>query len=141
MSTTDVIHQSQVEKPGHAISRRYYEPIIFLAERMASMDKITPMPEQRMVDELAKAVGLEDVRRQRWFRDLNDNKACERIDLDTVKRCILVVLSLVMKADTQRGEDAKKYFSKIRELLGADPITVPVEIEEHKELALKYLKN
>lgn len=141
MGNTSEIHQSQVTKPAHVVSRRYHEPIIYLAERMASMDKITPAPEARMVDKLAHAVGIESSKKQRWFRDLNDDKACEKIDTDTVKRCVLVVLTLVLKADTQRGEEAKKYFSKIRELLDADPITVPVEMDEHQALAMKYLKS
>jgi hypothetical protein len=130
-----------IEKPNHPLPRKYVEPILFLAERMASMERVQPPPPQRMVDALAETVGQAGFRRERWFRELNDNRACERIDLETAKKGALVVLSLVLKADTNRGEEARAYFSKIRALLGAEPITVPADLADHKELTLKYLRS
>ena len=141
MRTSEHTVQGHIKRPDHAVPRKYVEPILFLADQLAGMDRITPQPPTPMVDALAEATGLHDIRRQRWYRELNDDKACEMIDLETVKRGALVVLTLVMKSDTTRGEAAKAYFSKIRNLLGADPITVPSDIGEHKQLALRYLKS
>ena len=91
------------------------------------------------VDALAEATGFHDIRRQRWYRELNDDKACNMIDLEAVKRGALVVLTLVMKSATTRGEAAKAYFSKIRNLLEAAPLPVPSDIGEHTQRPLRYL--
>ncbi len=140
MNISDIVSMSQVERPSHPLPRRYIEPIIFLAHRMAAMDKLTPPPEPRMVDQLTDMSHVETPKDQRWFRDLNDNVACDKLDLDTVKRGALVILCLVMKADTEIGDEAKAYFSKIRGLLEAEPVTVPVELDDHKKLAVSYLR-
>lgn len=140
MNISDIVSMSQVERPAHPIPRRYIEPIIYLAHRMAIMDKLSPPPEARMVDQLTEISHLENPKTQQWFRNLNDNVACEKLDLDTVKRGALVILCLVMKADTKMEDEAKGYFSKIRELLEAEPVTVPVELEDHKKLAVSYLR-
>jgi len=55
-----------------------------------------------------------------------------------LNRAALVVLSLVLKADVQRKPSEHAYFTRIREALGAPPITVPVDVEGHKQLALEY---
>lgn len=140
MNLSDIVSISQVERPAHPLPRRYIEPIIFLAHRMASMDKLSPPSEQPMVNQLTDASHVENPKQQSWFRDLNDNVACDKLELDTVKRGALVILCLVMKSDTIMGDEAKGYFSKIRGLLEAEPVTVPVELEDHKKLAISYLR-
>jgi hypothetical protein len=133
--------QAHIETPAHPVPHRYLEPILYLAERMVQSDRIEPIPEKRMVDELAKAVGYENIRRQPWYRSLDDKKACEQLDLATTKKAALVVMALVLKADTNRGDPAKEFFRKMRETMGADPVVVPGDLEEHKKLALRYLKD
>lgn len=130
-----------VDHPNHPLPRSFVEPIIFLAEQMAKKDRILPPPKPRMVDQLADAVGLDPEQRRRWFHDLDDDKACEKIDLESAKRGALVVLALVLKMDTNGGEEAQKYFTSIRKKLEMDSITVPADLEEHKELALEYLSD
>ncbi|HKI98359.1 MAG TPA: hypothetical protein VKB51_07795 [bacterium] len=131
--------QRHIDKPTHALPRKYIEPIMYLAERMSQQDKIVPAPGKRTVDQLAEALQLKDFRRQPWFRSFNEKRACEMIDLETVKRGALVIISLVMKADTTRGEAAKAYFHKVREMLETEPIAVPTELDAHRDLAMRYL--
>ena len=139
MNVTGQAVQKHAERPTHAVPRKYVEPILYLAERMSQQDRLNPPPGKRMVDQLAEALQVKDFRRQPWFRGLSDQRACEQIDLESVKRGTLVVLALVMKADTTRGDDAKGYFRKVRELLDTEPIAVPAAMEQHKDLALRYL--
>jgi hypothetical protein len=131
--------QRHTERPTHAVPRKYIEPMMYLAERMSMQDKIVPAPGRRMVDQFADMLRLKDFRRQPWFRSMSDERACELIDLDTVKRATLVVLALVMKVDTTRGDAAKAYFTRIREAMGMDSIAVPADLETHKELAERHL--
>jgi hypothetical protein len=131
--------QKHIERPSHPVPRKYVEPILYLAERMGNQDKLVPAPGKRIVDELAEALQIKDFRRQPWFRALNEQRAAEMLDLETVKLGTLVVLTLVMKVDTTRGEVAKEYFSKVRQLLGMDPISVPAELATHRDLAFRFL--
>ena len=48
-------------------------------------------------------------------------------------------LALVLKADFARLDSEHAFFHEIRATLGTAPVTVPVSIEAHKALALKYL--
>lgn len=131
--------QRHIERPMKPVPRKYLEPILYLAERMSAQDRLVPSPSQRMVDQLAEAARVNDVRRQPWFREMSEDQACEQLDLATVKRGALVVLSLVFKADTNHGDTARAYFSRLRARLGMDPIAVPTELEAHRDLALRYL--
>lgn len=127
------------ERPTHAVPRKYIEPIMYLAERMSMQDKLVPAPGKRVVDQLAEALHIKDFRRQPWFRSMNDQRACELIDLETVKRAALIVLTLVMKGDTTRGDAAKAYFTKVRELMGIESIAVPSDMDAHMDLTLRHL--
>ncbi|MDH5751589.1 MAG: hypothetical protein OEZ59_04140 [Deltaproteobacteria bacterium] len=138
--------------PQHAIPKKYLEPIFFLAGKMAektdleefdgiaevSHDQISD--DERMVDRLAKLAGLENIKKQRWFRELDEKKACERLDIETAKMAALVIITLVMKVDTDKGEKAKTYFSKVRKLMESNPIAVPAELAEHQRIARKFLQ-
>lgn len=139
MNVTGQAVHKHIAWPSHAIPRKYIEPILYLAERMSQQDRITPPPQPRMVDQLAAALHVGDFRRQPWFRGLNDQRAWTQLDLETVRRATLVVLSLVMKHDTTRGENAKAYFTNVREALGQEPIAVPAELETHRDLVMRYL--
>lgn len=139
MNQTGQAVQRHIEVPNHPVPRKYIEPILFLADRMSSQDRITPAPAKRMVDQLAEALQIKDFRRQPWYRQQSEQQACKAIDLETAKRGTLVVLTLVMKADTTRGEVAKAFFSRMRQALDMEPIAVPAELDEHKSLALRYL--
>lgn len=134
-------HDAKIERPNHPLPRSYVEPIIFLADQMARKNRIIPVPENRMVDELADAAGIDTKQIKKWFHGMDDDDACEKIDLDLAKMGALVVMALVLKTDTTGGDEATAYFTMIRKKLGADPITVPSNLEAHKELALSYLED
>lgn len=127
--------------PQRAIPKKYILPILFLAERMSSSDGNVAAKEKRLIDELADAVGLKNYRYERSFRTLTDESACEMLDLAGTKTAALVVITLVLKSDFDRKDEEHEFFRKIRGLMGSGPVTVPADLEEHKKLALAYLKN
>jgi hypothetical protein len=106
---------------------------------MAGMGKNAGKSE--MLEHLAEAAGLKEYAHQQWFKELNDHKACEKLDTDTAKRGALVVLALLIKTDPNAGDPHRSYFTKVRTLLGAEPITVPADRDEHKRMAIGYLRD
>ncbi len=139
MHTTGHAVRGHVEHPAHSVPQKYREPILYLAERMAGLDRRDPPAPERMVDRLAEAMGVHHIRRQPWYRNLDEKRACALLELESARKAALVVLSLVMKADTTRGENARAFFTKVRVLLGAEPIAVPSDTDEHRLLAERYL--
>jgi hypothetical protein len=138
METNFAVPKGGVIHPSRPVSRRTAEPILYLADLMASADN-EPVPrELRIVDMVADAVGMPTFRHQPWFRQMNEAAAVERLNTELAKRAALVVLALVLKADVKRKPSEHAFFTRIREALGAEPITVPVDIEEHRKLALEY---
>ena len=136
--TEGVQHHSRA--PTRALPRKYVEPIVYLADRMVGMGQ-GGHKERGTFHLLAEAAGMRDYARQQWFRELNDQRACQRLDIDSAKRGALVVLALLIKADPQAGEAHRAYFTKVRILLGAEPITVPADVEEHRRMALGFLRD
>jgi len=130
---------TKVTWPTKAIPSKFVEPILYLAEKMARTGALDEMSNTRMVDKLAALVGVVGVRKQRWYREYNERKACEKLDIDTAKTAALVVLTLVMKVDTDMSEAPKSFFSRMRKMMNCDPIAVPSSLEEHVNLAAKFL--
>lgn len=139
MNTAGQAVQKHISRPNHPVPRRYVQPILYLADRMGQQDRLQPPPAKKVVDELAEMVKEKDFRRQPWYRQLNERKAVEMLDLETTKRAALVVMSLVMKLDTQRGDAAKQFFTRVREMMGAEAISVPMDVDEHRDIAIGYL--
>jgi len=131
--------KSGVIHPPRPLHHKYLEPILYLAERMAKSDKELAAAERRFVDELAKAAGMKDFRTKPWYRELTDESACKKLDIDAAKRGCLVVLTLVLKADVKKKPEEHEYFHRLRVMMGAEPITVPVDLEQHKKLAMEYV--
>lgn len=123
-----------------AVSREIAEAILFLADRMAESIRDNVPLSARMVEFLAEAAGMPMFRRQPWYRDMTESAALFRIRTAPAKAATLVVLSLVLKADMKRMKKEHVYFSWVREQIRAAPVTVPVDLEAHKWLALKYLR-
>ena len=132
--------QSHSRAPTRALPRKYAEPILYLADRMAGMGQAGSKV-RATLQHLAEVAGLKDYGRQQWFRELNDQRACQRLDIESAKRGALVVLALLIKADPQATEAHRAYFTKVRTFLGAEPITVPADVEEHRRLALGFLRD
>lgn len=139
MSGEEGASESNVIEPTRALPSKYVEPIMYLADRMASADKKTVSKERSIIDVLAEAVNRTGFRTERTFMELDEDKACSILDVVPAKRCALVVMALVLKSDHQRVDAEHQYFHKIREKLGTDPVVVPLDLEAHKQLALKYL--
>ena len=127
-----------IQRPARPLSSHIAKPILFLAERMAQADQDSVPRETRMIDRIADAVGLPTFRYQPWFRDMTEAAALSQLNSELAKRGTLVVLSLILKADVKRKDSEMAYFRRIREALGAEPVTVPVELEAHLDLALAY---
>lgn len=139
MNNAGEVLRKHADWPQQPVPRKYVNAMLYLADRMSQHDRLQPPPGKRAVDELAEMVGAKDFRRQQWYRHMSDRQAIEALDLATVKRATLVVMSLVMKVDTNRGETARQFFTRVRESMGADPISVPSDVEEHRQLAVSYL--
>ena len=133
--------QSGVFHPPRALSRKSLLPILYLAERMASADNEAVRRETRIIDQLAQAAGMDRFRDDPDFKRLNEELAFKSIGSDLAKKATLVILSLILKADVRRKDDEHEYFSRVREHLGAAPITVPIEKEAHTKLALEYVQD
>lgn len=139
MTTTDAGSESNIIEPTRALPKKYVEPILYLADRMSSADKHVVVKERSIIEDLAEAANRKNFRSERGFADLSEDKACQMLEIDAAKRGALVVMALVLKADLSRVDSEHEYFRKIRAKLGAQPVTVPVGLEAHKQLALKYL--
>ena len=141
MNQENVAPTSGIFRPPRALSRKTAEPILYLADSMAKADDEVVPRETRIIDLIADAVGLPTFRHQPWFREMTEAAALQRLTTDLAKRATLVVLSLILKADAKRRPAEQAYFSRLREQLGAPPITVPVDLEAHKRLALRYFQD
>lgn len=141
MNETRSYTRHTVHHPDRAVRAEHIEPILFLADRMATRDPVRPAPARPMVERLAGMAGAGNFRIHDTFQRLNDAAACERLGTRHARLGALVVLSLVMKTDTGEGEAARAYFSGIRERLGLDAIAVPASVEDHIGLALEYLRD
>lgn len=129
-----------IQHPHRALHRRHLEAVLYLADKMGQADGQSVPSEIKIATTLAEAGGLKGYRQQQWYRDLSEDEACRRLDLDVAKRGALVVMALVLKADVQRKPEEQGYFKHVREKLGAPPVRVPVELEAHMALALEYFK-
>jgi hypothetical protein len=138
METNIAPPKTNVTHPPRPVSRRTAEPILYLAERMASADDEAVPREERVIDQIADAVGMPTFRHQPWFREMTEQAAVQRLNTELAKMATLVVLALILKADVKRKPAEHAYFTHIREALGAPPITVPVDLEEHRRLAMEY---
>jgi hypothetical protein len=130
----------EIRHPQRPVPRKYLLSILFLAERMATSDGDVPVMQRRVIDVLAEEADMQDFHNDKTYRLLSDRKACDNLDIDAAKEAALVVITLVLKADGVRRPEELEYFTKVREMLGADPVMVPGEIEAHKALALEYLR-
>lgn len=138
MSEENEAARSNIYHPPRPISRRTAEPILYLADLMANADDDAVPRETRMIDLLADAVGMPTFRHQPWYREMTEASAIDRLTTDLAKRAALVVLALVLKADVKRKPSEHAFFTRIREALTSEGITVPVDLDEHKKLALEY---
>jgi hypothetical protein len=126
--------------PLHALPRKFVEPILYLADRITHVG--SGLREARnLLRELAHSIGMGDYPEQHWFRELNDQRACEMLEVETAKKGALVLLSLLIKCDPKSGEAHRNFFTRLRTKMGADPVTVPVSIDQHRRLAESYLVN
>ena len=130
---------SHVIQPARPVRKKYVDAILYLADRMSEADRKVVVKERSVIEDLAEAVGKEGFRYERWYREMSVEKACGLLNVEAAKRCTLVVPALVLKADFARLDSEHAFFHEIRATLGTAPVTVPVSIEAHKALALKYL--
>ncbi len=130
---------TDIQSPDKPLLRRYVQPILYLADRMSEAEGVAVSLVRHTIESLALAAGMPEYRKDSGYRHLSDQRACDMLDNDHAKTAALVVITLILKTSEERKEGEYEYFSKIRTLLGSDPVKVPVDVREHKELALKYL--
>jgi hypothetical protein len=131
--------ESHIVRPNRALHRKYLEPIFFLADKMCTADGEVAPSEHRMIEELALSVDMKAFRSTQTFRHMKVDDACKALDIDTAKNGAMVIMTLLLKADTERRDSEHKFFTTVRERLGSLEVVVPVNFEAHRRLALKYL--
>jgi hypothetical protein len=130
----DVGHVVHPPRPVH---RKYFQAILYLADRAAAgATKESRFAGRHLVEELSELVNLKDFRLKKWYREMTESMACEQLDLGVAKRAALVLMILVLKSDNRHDEPL---ISRVRTELGADPIVVPADLGLHKKLAFEYL--
>ena len=138
MDSEESAEQTNIIHPPRPLAKKYFEPILYLADRMASADGEVVAKENKMMGTLAQAANMDNFRTGKGFRELTQQKACKLLDIAAAKRGALVILSLMLKSDERRNDSEQEYFHRIRTLLDTDAVTVPVDLETHKKLALEY---
>ena len=133
--------ESLIKHPPRSLSRKSLGPILYLAERMANADEVIMPRETRIIDQLAKAAGLEKFRHEPWYLKMTEKEAIQLVSSDLAKQATMVILSLILKADMRRKDQEHAYFTNIRQQLMAEPVTVPVDLEAHTALAMEYIKD
>lgn len=141
MNNPQSIQRRAVERPHRALRDEFVEPILVLAARMPVGDPSHRLQARSMVERLAGLTGRSGLRERVWTARLTERDACQRLTTPHARRAALVVLSLVLKTDSEGGSAAKAYFSRLREQLGLLPVVVPASVEEHLRLALEYLRD
>ncbi|MCZ6628761.1 MAG: hypothetical protein O7E56_11095 [SAR324 cluster bacterium] len=130
----------EITPPDQPLPRKYLNSILYLADRMAAVDGNVDPKERRTVNALADAAGMQDFREDSRYRLMSDLRACEALeDSADAKAAALVVISLILKADLEYKDEEHEYFGKIRKMLEHPPISVPTDLQQHKELALKLM--
>ena len=128
-----------IHAPEQPLPRKYLQSILYLADRMSEADgNVVPL-ERRMIEALAEAADMKDFRNDNDYRRLSEFKACSMLDIEEAKAAALVVISLVMKSDYINRDEELSFFSKIRGMLKCEPVSVPTDLQAHKELAMKFL--
>ena len=128
--------------PSNRPIRHYHlEPILFLADRMAKLGSGMDIGSRQMVDKLARLLGMAEFRQQDWYRTMTDQRACTILNREWARKGALVTLALVRKRVGREGRKAGEYFTRIRRLLGEEPISVPADPAAHLSLALDYLRD
>lgn len=138
-TTPEAAPKSAVVHPARPLHTKYIEPILYLAERMAKSDKQLAAAERRIVDDLAGHAGMKDFRTKPWYREMSDDSAVKRLDIDAAKRGCLVALTLVLKSDLKKLPEEHEYFHRLRVAMKAEPIVVPIDRDQHLKLALEYI--
>ncbi len=129
-----------IPRPDHAVRNAFLEPILFLGDLMAATVGNRAEGE-RTVDRLGEFCAVTGFRGQQSYQRLTEDAACEMLSNERARTAALVVLALVLKTDSDGGEEAKAFFSRIREKLGQEPIAVPSHHDEHLGLALQFLRD
>ncbi|MCH7479666.1 MAG: hypothetical protein IIA14_16390, partial [SAR324 cluster bacterium] len=70
MTSSDSGEQSAVVHPARRLSKKYLEPIFYLAEGMAAADKHVVPQENRIIDQMAAAAGLKGFRNSKNYLGL-----------------------------------------------------------------------
>jgi len=123
--------------PARPLNHKYVAPVLYLAERLVTSDKGTIMA-RRVMSELAEKAKETNFREQPWYRELSDDRACQRLDVNMTKHAAIVVLSLLLRVGKKKPEESE-YFMSVHARLGNPEVLVPVDVHAHAKLAEDYI--
>ena len=86
MNPEESAEQTNIIHPPRPLAKKYFEPILYLADRMAAADGEVVAKENKIIDSLAKAATMEKFRTNKGYRNLTQKKACELLDIEAAKR-------------------------------------------------------
>ena len=131
---------SNLKQPQHPLRKNQVLPILFLADKMAKVEGSVVREEESVIDTLADAAEMADFRNERGYRLFGENEACNALKAELARTGAMVLMSLVLKGDCERAQAEHEFFTRIRTKLNAEPVTVPIDLEAHKQLALSYIQ-
>ena len=105
------------------------QAILVLADQLAKLEEGGVPRDQRVMDRLAEALAIPTFRVQPWFRDFTESSALAQLRSPEAKQAALTVLALVLKTDMAGRPSGRAIFQRIRQTLGAEPVSVPADVQ------------
>ena len=121
------------------LSDSQVEAVLYLADRMAFMDRQISAPERGTVDLLARVAGRSGFREETWYQRLSDASACQRLDTPQARQAAMMVMGLVLRSDLKQRAEECAYYREIDAKLGGAAAPYPNDVEEHRRMALACL--
>ena len=116
------------------------QAMLYLADQLAKLEEGGVPREHRVVDRLADALGIPTFRVQPWCRDFTEASALAQLRSPVAKQSVLTVLALVLKTDMAGRPSGRAIFQRIRQSLGAEPVSVPADVSALFNQVVRLLK-
>ena len=110
---------------GSPLKLNELQAMLYLADQLAKLEEGSIPRDQRIVDRIADALNIPTFRVQPWCREFTEASALSQLRSPAAKTAALTVLALVLKTDVAGRASGREIFKRIRQTLGAEPVTVP----------------
>src|SRR5690348_5941523 len=121
------------------LTRQQVEAILYLADRIAFTDLSISASEKGAINLLAAHANQVRFRDVAWYRQLNDDSACHRLNTPEARTGALIVLRYIVRSDAHVDAAEGEFFQQMLERLDVDAVQIPRDITQHQRVALAYL--